>query len=134
MTKWDLVGNVGLWGFFVGTVLVRVGKYFCFGGTAGTGWRWQMRTLSVERSLEQGAGGRVKADAIVKIPEGMDFEQAMQVGTAGFTAMLCVMALEQYGIRPSDKEMVVTGAAGGIGRSAAVRLARAATGRWRGCR
>jgi acrylyl-CoA reductase (NADPH) len=67
---------------------------------------------------------RVKADAIVKIPNGMDFEQAMQIGTAGFTAMLCVMALEQYGIRPSDKELVVTGAAGGVGSFAVLLLAK----------
>ncbi|HEX7808563.1 MAG TPA: MDR family oxidoreductase [Thermoanaerobaculia bacterium] len=67
---------------------------------------------------------RVKSDAIVKIPDGMSFEQAMQIGTAGFTAMLCVMALEQYGITPSDKELVVTGAAGGVGSFAVLLLAK----------
>ncbi len=66
---------------------------------------------------------RVKAEAIVRIPEAICFESAMQIGTAGFTAMLCVMALEQYGIRPGEKELVVTGAAGGVGSFAVLLLA-----------
>ncbi len=65
---------------------------------------------------------RVKPDAIVHVPDAMSFEQAMQIGTAGFTAMLCVMALEDYGIKPSDKELVVTGAAGGVGSFAVLLL------------
>jgi acrylyl-CoA reductase (NADPH) len=67
---------------------------------------------------------RVKADAIVKVPDAMSFEQAMQIGTAGFTAMLCVLALEQYGLKPGEKELVVTGAAGGVGSFAVLLLAR----------
>lgn len=67
---------------------------------------------------------RVKADAIIPVPDALSFEQAMQIGTAGFTAMLCVLALEQYGIRPSDKELVVTGAAGGVGSFAVLLLAK----------
>lgn len=66
---------------------------------------------------------RVKPEAIVKVPEGMSLEQAMQIGTAGFTAMLCVMALEQYGIEPGEHELVVTGAAGGVGSFAVLLLA-----------
>ncbi|MRS14589.1 acryloyl-CoA reductase [Enterobacteriaceae bacterium RIT691] len=64
---------------------------------------------------------RVKGDWLVAQPEGMDARQAMIIGTAGFTAMLCVMALEDAGIRPQDGEIVVTGASGGVG-SAAIAL------------
>src|ERR1051325_2195734 len=55
---------------------------------------------------------RVKAHAIVPLPETLTFEQAMQIGTAGFTAMLCVLALEEAGVMPSERELVVPGAAG----------------------
>ena len=67
---------------------------------------------------------RVKADALVPLPKGLTPEQAMHIGTAGFTAMLCVMALEQAGVAPSDRELVVTGAAGGVGSLAVMLLAR----------
>lgn len=67
---------------------------------------------------------RVRADAIVPVPQGMTLEQAMQLGTAGITAMLCVLALERYGVLPDDREMVVTGAAGGVGSIAVMLLAR----------
>ncbi|HYI12003.1 MAG TPA: MDR family oxidoreductase [Thermoanaerobaculia bacterium] len=66
---------------------------------------------------------RVRADAIVKIPQGMTVEQAMQLGTAGITAMLCVLALERNNVVPNDKEVVVTGAAGGVGSIAVLLLA-----------
>ena len=64
---------------------------------------------------------RVKGDWLVAQPQGLDARQAMIIGTAGFTAMLCVMALEDAGIRPQDGEIVVTGASGGVG-SAAIAL------------
>ncbi|HEX2061722.1 MAG TPA: MDR family oxidoreductase [Thermoanaerobaculia bacterium] len=67
---------------------------------------------------------RVPADAIIPVPDGMSLEQAMQIGTAGFTAMLCVMALEQNGVVPSEREVVVTGAAGGVGSLAVMLLAK----------
>ncbi|MDP9191317.1 MAG: oxidoreductase [Acidobacteriota bacterium] len=67
---------------------------------------------------------RVRADAIVHVPEGISLEQSMQIGTAGFTAMLCVLALERNGVLPSDQEIVVTGAAGGVGSVAVMLLAR----------
>jgi acrylyl-CoA reductase (NADPH) len=67
---------------------------------------------------------RVRPDAIVHLPEGISLEQAMQVGTAGFTAMLCVLALERNGVMPDDREVVVTGAAGGVGSVAVMLLAR----------
>ena len=67
---------------------------------------------------------RVRAEALVHLPEPLDFESAMAIGTAGFTAMLCVMALEQAGIAPGEREVVVTGAAGGVGSLAVMLLAR----------
>jgi len=63
---------------------------------------------------------RVKADWLVKLPEGLDARQAMAVGTAGLTAMLSVMALERHGVRKGG-DVLVTGAAGGVG-SVAIRL------------
>ena len=58
---------------------------------------------------------RVKGDWLVPLPEGMTPRDAMAVGTAGYTAMLCVMALERHGIAPERGPVVVTGAAGGVG-------------------
>ncbi|MCS2148616.1 acrylyl-CoA reductase (NADPH) [Scandinavium manionii] len=65
---------------------------------------------------------RVKGDWLVAQPQGMDARQAMIIGTAGFTAMLCVMALEDAGIKPQDGEIVVTGASGGVGSTAIALL------------
>jgi acrylyl-CoA reductase (NADPH) len=67
---------------------------------------------------------RVRPDALVRLPQGMTLEQSMQIGTAGFTAMLCVMALERNNVRPDDREVLVTGAAGGVGSIAVMLLAR----------
>ena len=64
---------------------------------------------------------RVKADWLVPLPAGLDTRQAMAVGTAGFTAMLAVMALEDHGIK--DAPVLVTGAAGGVGSVATAILA-----------
>jgi acrylyl-CoA reductase (NADPH) len=58
---------------------------------------------------------RVKAAWLVRRPEGLSATQAMAVGTAGLTAMLAVMALERHGLRPAGGEVLVTGAAGGVG-------------------
>src|SRR5581483_7180949 len=66
---------------------------------------------------------RVKGDWLVPLPEGLTLEQSMAIGTAGFTAMLCVMALEAQGIVPG-RELAVTGAAGGVGSVAVALLAR----------
>lgn len=68
---------------------------------------------------------RVPANALVRIPDSLSTEQAMQLGTAGFTAMLCVLALEQNDVVPDDREIVVTGAAGGVGSLAVMLLAKA---------
>ena len=66
---------------------------------------------------------RVKADWLVPLPEGMTCRQAMAVGTAGFTSMLAVMALEDHGLKPGDGPVLVTGAAGGVGSVATAILA-----------
>ncbi|PID35846.1 MAG: oxidoreductase [Rhodobacterales bacterium] len=66
---------------------------------------------------------RVKADWLVPLPEGLDTRQAMAVGTAGFTAMLAVMALEDHGLVPGRGPVLVTGAAGGVGSVATATLA-----------
>ncbi|MDG6693232.1 zinc-binding dehydrogenase, partial [Staphylococcus aureus] len=65
---------------------------------------------------------RVKADWLVPLPQGLDGRQAMIIGTAGFTAMLCVMALEDAGVRPESGEVLVTGASGGVGSTAVALL------------
>lgn len=66
---------------------------------------------------------RVKGDWLVTLPEGLDARQAMVIGTAGYTAMLCVMALERHGLKPEDGPVVVSGAAGGVGSVATLLLA-----------
>lgn len=67
---------------------------------------------------------RVKADWLVPLPAGLTTRQAMAVGTAGFTAMLAVMALEAHGLTPAKGEVLVTGAAGGVGSVATAILAK----------
>ena len=66
---------------------------------------------------------RVKADWLVPLPDGITARQAMAVGTAGFTAMLAVMALEDHGLAPGQGPVLVTGAAGGVGSVACAILA-----------
>jgi acrylyl-CoA reductase (NADPH) len=58
---------------------------------------------------------RVKGDWLVPLPKGLTTAQAMAIGVAGYTAMLCVMALEEQGVTPAHGEIIVTGAAGGVG-------------------
>jgi acrylyl-CoA reductase (NADPH) len=67
---------------------------------------------------------RVKGDWLVKLPAGLTADQAMAIGTAGYTAMLSVMALEREGVTPDKGDIVVTGAAGGVGSVAIALLAR----------
>lgn len=66
---------------------------------------------------------RLRSEWLVPLPEGLDTRQAMAVGTAGFTAMQCVLALEDGGVRPGGGPVVVTGAAGGVGSVAVAILA-----------
>ncbi|HUN48225.1 MAG TPA: MDR family oxidoreductase [Stellaceae bacterium] len=71
-----------------------------------------------------GEKARVKASQLVKLPPGLTARRAMAVGTAGFTAMLAVMALEEHGLKPGAGEVLVTGAAGGVGSVAVAILAK----------
>ncbi len=68
--------------------------------------------------------GRLKGDWLIKRPAQFTARQAMAIGTAGYTAMLCVLALEQHGVKPGDGEVLVTGAAGGVGSVAIALLAK----------
>lgn len=81
-----------------------------------TGWR-----VGENRWGGYAQKARVKADMLVPLPDGLTTRQAMAVGTAGFTAMLAVMALEDHGIK--DGPVLVTGAAGGVGSVATALLA-----------
>jgi acrylyl-CoA reductase (NADPH) len=67
---------------------------------------------------------RVKSDWLVPLPDGLTTRQAMAVGTAGFTSMLAIMALEDHGLAPGDGPVLVTGAAGGVGSIATAILAK----------
>ncbi|CAD2260845.1 Acrylyl-CoA reductase AcuI [Stutzerimonas stutzeri] len=78
---------------------------------------------------------RVNGDWLIPLPPGISEQQAMAIGTAGYTSMLCLMALERHGIRPEHGKVLVTGASGGVGSFAIALLANngysviAATGR-----
>ena len=97
---------------------------------AGTDIDTGAQVLAVGQGLGESEWGgytqreRVRADALVPLPDGMSLEQSMQLGTAGFTAMLCVLALERNGVFPDEREVVVTGAAGGVGSIAVMLLSR----------
>jgi acrylyl-CoA reductase (NADPH) len=67
---------------------------------------------------------RVKGDWLVALPAGLSTRQAMAIGTAGYTAMLCVMALEDHGLKPESGDILVTGANGGVGNVAIALLAK----------
>jgi acrylyl-CoA reductase (NADPH) len=67
---------------------------------------------------------QLKGDWLVRLPEGLSARHAMAMGTAGYTAMLCVLALEDHGVQPDDGEVLVTGATGGVGSVAVALLAR----------
>lgn len=67
---------------------------------------------------------RLKGDWLVRLPDAFTARQAMAIGTAGYTAMLCVLALEDHGIAPASGEVLVTGATGGVGSVAVALLGR----------
>ena len=67
---------------------------------------------------------RLKGDWLVPLPAAFSSKQAMAIGTAGYTAMLCVMALERHGVTPDKGEILVTGAAGGVGSVAVAILSK----------
>jgi acrylyl-CoA reductase (NADPH) len=66
----------------------------------------------------------VKGDWLVRVPPSMSTRDAMAIGTAGYTAMLAVLALERYGLKPASGPLVVTGAAGGVGSVAVAILSK----------
>ncbi|MFA5490319.1 MAG: MDR family oxidoreductase [Candidimonas sp.] len=65
---------------------------------------------------------RVKSQWLIRLPDGMQPDQAMAIGTAGYTAMLCIMALQRHGLTPQSGDILVTGAAGGVGSIAIALL------------
>jgi acrylyl-CoA reductase (NADPH) len=84
-----------------------------------TGWR-----VGEARWGGYAGKARVRGDWLVKLPKGLTTKQAMAIGTAGLTAMLCVMELERNGIGPVSGDVLVTGAAGGVGSVATAILAK----------
>ncbi len=67
---------------------------------------------------------RVSGDWLVPVPDGLDTRRAMAIGTAGYTAMLSVMALQDHGLQPDDGDVIVTGASGGVGSIAVAVLGK----------
>jgi len=67
---------------------------------------------------------RLKGEWLIRRPPTFSAKQAMAIGTAGYTAMLCVLALERHGVKPGDGEVLVTGATGGVGSVAIALLSR----------
>jgi acrylyl-CoA reductase (NADPH) len=67
---------------------------------------------------------RLKSHWLIRRPERFTAKQAMAIGTAGYTAMLCVLALERHGVKPGDGEVLVTGATGGVGSTAIALLSK----------
>jgi acrylyl-CoA reductase (NADPH) len=94
--------------------------------------RWQPGERVVQNGFGVGEthpGGlaqkaRVKGDWLVPLPAALSTRQAMAIGTAGYTAMLCVLALERHGVSPGAGDVLVTGANGGVGTVAITLLAR----------
>lgn len=103
---------------FAGTVEQSDGDEFNPGDKVIlTGWR-----VGENRWGGYAQRARVRSEWLVPLPEGIDTRQAMAVGTAGFTSMLAIMALEDHGLDPSAGPVLVTGAAGGVGSVATAIL------------
>lgn len=104
---------------FAGTVVESASPSFKPGDPVVlTGWRVGEVQWGGYATL-----ARVKSDWLVPLPDGLDLRQAMAIGTAGFSAMLAVMALEDHGVTPASGEVLVTGAVGGVGSIAVSILA-----------
>ncbi len=102
-----------------GTVVSSASDRFAAGdGVVLTGWSVGERFWGGYAQRQ-----RVKADWLVARPDGLSSKQAMGIGTAGLTAMLCVLGLEDGGVGPDSGKVVVTGAAGGVGSVAVAILA-----------
>jgi putative YhdH/YhfP family quinone oxidoreductase len=105
---------------FSGTVVSSESNRFASGdGVILTGWSVGERYWGGYSQRQ-----RVKADWLVKRPASMSSEQAMGIGTAGLTSMLCVLGLEAGGVQPDSGPVVVTGAAGGVGSVAIALLSK----------
>ncbi len=106
---------------FSGTVIESASPRFTPGDRVIlTGWR-----VGEIRWGGLATKARVKAEWLVKLPEGLSLKDAMAIGTAGLTAMLAIVALEQHGLTPgAEGEVLVTGAAGGVGSVATAVLAK----------
>lgn len=103
---------------FVGTVEASEAPAYAPGDlVVGTGWGLGETHWGGYSQLQ-----RVRSEWLVPLPEGLTPHQAMTIGTAGFTAMLSVMALEEHGADPTGGEIVVTGASGGVGSMAVAIL------------
>lgn len=104
---------------YAGTVIESTHSNF------GTGDRVVLNGYGASEYLHGGYAGRarVSGDLLVKLPESLSTRRAMAIGTAGYTAMLSVMALQENGPAPGDGEILVTGAAGGVGSVAISLLA-----------
>jgi acrylyl-CoA reductase (NADPH) len=106
---------------FAGTVLESASPLYRPGDEVVlTGWSVGERHWGGFSQLN-----RVPAEWLVPLPAGLSLRQAMAIGTAGFTAMLCVIAMERHGLRPDGREVLVTGAAGGVGSVGVALLAKA---------
>ena len=104
---------------FAGTVLSsRAERYKPGDRVVLTGWR-----VGETHWGGYAQRARVRGDWLVKLPDGLDAKDAMAIGTAGLTAMLAVLALEEHGLRPGAGPVLVTGAAGGVGSMAVALLA-----------
>lgn len=105
--KWPMVPGIDLAGVVTS----------CVSGKFKPGDRVVLNGWGVGESHWGGLAqkARLKADWLIPLPERISSEQAMAIGTAGYTAMLCVMMLERQGVAPGDGEILVTGAAGGVG-------------------
>ncbi len=106
----DLVGIVEDGG---GSAFAKGDRVVCTGFRVGEVWWGGYATMA-----------RLKSAWLVKAPEALSDIQTMAIGTAGFTAMQCVLALEAHGIKPGDGEVLVTGAGGGVGSVAVAVLAK----------
>lgn len=93
------------------------------GFSAGTAVLAHGYDIGVARHGGFAGRARVPADWVVPLPTGLDAREAMVIGTAGYTAALSVIALQDYGIRPDDGQILVTGATGGVGSTAVNLLA-----------
>ena len=116
----------------VRTFPMTPGIDFCGSVTSSLNSRFKVGDMVILNGFGVGevhSGGyaqkaRVNGDWLVPLPEGIDSRQAMAIGTAGYTAMLCVLALENHGITAQSGDILVTGASGGVGSVAVAVLSK----------